>query len=391
MDVNIVASTKVGYKADKEELDKFGGISAGICYSKNGFESLLNEESEATQKRIERTKNGGHHSVYGHGEISLILEGVPKALAMFLNNEKEYNTSERSARYTKMKLQGEEEEIYNKWVSIFKDKITSRYAGVAPNFFTERKITTLAQENARYLISVFTLTTLEYTTSYRQLNYIYGFMQKEIHRENPTAFDIMLRPHFAEFCEKLRELNLIDERLQENGKNREFSLIDRENTPLVKYFGDVYATSYKGSFAELAQAQRHRTIDYSFKFTDESFFIPPIIKDDENLVKEWLNDCAKQYNTFPQGMLLEIEERGTYRNFILKMQERLCSCAQLEINKQTLETLKEYKQALLASNHPRYAELKDFNASRCTFQEKYRFDCKTPCGFKEGVLGEREI
>ena len=391
MEVNIVASTKVGFKADKEELDRFGGISAGICYSPNGFESLLNEKRESTEKRIERTKNSGHHSVYGHGEISLILEGVPKALAMFLNNEKEYNTSERSARYTKMKLQGEEEEIYNKWVGIFKDKITERYAGVAPNFFTERKITTLAQENARYLISVFTLTTLEYTTSYRQLNYLYGFMQKEIHRENPLTFDKMIRPYFIEFCEKLKQLNLIDERLQNNGKGREFSLIDRDGTPITKYFGDVYATSYKGSFAQLAQAQRHRTIDYSFKFTGESFFIPPIIKDDEKLVKEWLNDCAKQYNVFPQGMLVEIEERGTYKNFILKMQERLCSCAQLEISKQTLETLREYKQALCVSKHPRYEELKDFNASRCTFPDKYKFDCKTPCGFYDGITGEREI
>ena len=35
-------------------------------------------------------------------------------MAMILNNEKEYNTSEKSARYTKMKPSEEEEKLYNK-------------------------------------------------------------------------------------------------------------------------------------------------------------------------------------------------------------------------------------------------------------------------------------
>lgn len=389
MNLDVIASTKAGYKADKEELDRFGGISAGVCYSANGFESLLNEPQEKTMARVERTKTSGHHSVFGHGEVSLVIEGVPKALAMFLNNEKEYNTSERSARYTKMAMTDEEEALYEKWMAIFTEKIKARYAGVAPEFFTERKIKTLAQENARYLISVFTRTTLEYTTSYRQLNYLYGFMQKEIARENPTEFDKMLRPHFAEFCEKLEALNLVDERLAENGKGREFSLIDRGNAPVTKYYGDVYSTSYDASFAYLAQAQRHRTIDYSFKFDGEKFFVPPILKDDKNLVAEWLKDCHSRY--FPQGMLLKVEERGTYKNFILKMQERLCSCAQLEINQKTLEVLKEYTTALRASNHPKYEELKEFQGSRCTFPNNYRYNCTTPCHFKDGVTGEREI
>lgn len=393
MEVKIIGSTKLNYQANKAELDDFGGKSAGICYSEKPFENLLNEKPETTAKRIERTKNGGHHSVYGHSEINLLLEGVPKALAMYLNNEHEYNTSERSARYTEMPLTGEEQALYEKWVQIFTNKIHDRYDGVAPDWFTERKIKSLAQENARYLISVFTPTTMLYSTSYRQINYIYGFIQKELKRTELTDFDKMMRPYFAQFSKCLEATGYIDERLQLDSKGREFSLIDRDSDEMQEYFGDVYATSYMGSFAQLAQAQRHRTIDYKFKFFDgDYYFIPPIIKDERLLVCEWIQDCQKQRSKFPQGLLLNIEEQGTYANFILKMQERLCTCAQLEINKQTKATLIKYISALKLASHPKAEKLEEFShGSRCTFPENYRFDCKARCGFAEGITGERLI
>lgn len=393
MEVKVIGTSNLNYQASKRELDLSGGKSAGICYSKNPFEHLLNESEETTEKRIERTKNGGHDSVYGHSEINLIIEGAPKALAMYLNNEHEYNTSERSARYTKMSLTGEEQALYDEWVEIFKNKIISKYQQKAPDFINERKINSLAQENARYLISVFTPTTMEYSTSYRQLNYIYGFMQKELRRENPTEFDRLMRPYFKEFCEGLEKTGYIDERLSDDKKGREFTLIDRSPYPTQEHFGDVYSTSYQGSFAQLAQAQRHRTIYYSFKFENkDNYFIPPMIKDDYKLVEKWLSDCNKQRGVFPQGLLLNIQEKGTYENFILKMQERLCSCAQLEINLQTKSTLLKYIKALKLSGHPRATELEQFSkGSRCTFPGKYKFDCKSRCNFSDGIIGEREI
>ncbi len=393
MEVKVIGSTKLDYQASKAELDDFGGKSAGICYSEKPFENLLNEKPETTAKRIDRTKNSGHHSVYGHSEINLVLEGVPKALAMYLNNEHEYNTSERSARYTEMPLTGEEQKLYDKWVDIFTNKIHNKYDGVAPDWFTDRKIKSLSQENARYLISVFTPTTMLYSTSYRQLNYIYGFIQKELKRTKITDFDKMMRPYFAQFCKCLEETGYIDEKLQNDGKGREFSLIDRDSDEMQEYFGDVYATSYMGSFAQLAQAQRHRTIDYKFKFSSEdNYFIPPIIKDDQHLVCEWLKDCQKQRSKFPQGLLLNIEEQGTYANFILKMQERLCACAQLEINKQTKETLMKYIASLKLISHPKAQKLEQFSrGSRCTFPDEYKFDCQAKCGFADGITGERLI
>ena len=39
-----------------------------------------------------------------------------------LNNEHEYNTSEKSARYTKMQPSEKEQLLYDKWVLLFEKK-----------------------------------------------------------------------------------------------------------------------------------------------------------------------------------------------------------------------------------------------------------------------------
>lgn len=56
MEVKVIGTSNLNYQASKRELDLSGGKSAGICYSKNPFEHLLNESEETTEKRIERTK-----------------------------------------------------------------------------------------------------------------------------------------------------------------------------------------------------------------------------------------------------------------------------------------------------------------------------------------------
>ena len=72
---------------------------------------------------------------------------------MILNNEKVYNTSEKSARYTKMQPSKEEKELYEKWIEIYKEICIS--AKISKNR-RKKGSEKLAQENARYLISVFT-------------------------------------------------------------------------------------------------------------------------------------------------------------------------------------------------------------------------------------------
>ena len=110
---------------DKEDSILLSGKVAGVCYDKEGFNHLKDEDTSKTNRRVDMTLNNGHHSVYDHNSISLNITGIPKILAMVINNEKQYTTSEKSARYTKVVkddtiISSREEELYNKWIEIFK-------------------------------------------------------------------------------------------------------------------------------------------------------------------------------------------------------------------------------------------------------------------------------
>ena len=85
----------------KEDAILFSGKAAGICYMPDTLDVLFSEDTEKTLKRAKRTLISGHHSVFDHPIYHLALEDIPKILAMILNNEKMYTTSEKSARYTK--------------------------------------------------------------------------------------------------------------------------------------------------------------------------------------------------------------------------------------------------------------------------------------------------
>ena len=92
---------------DKEKAINLSGKIAGVCYDREGFNHLVNEPAEKTNRRIDMTLNNGHHSVYDHINISFNLQNVPKMLAMVLNNEHQYTTSEKSARYTPVEVSGD--------------------------------------------------------------------------------------------------------------------------------------------------------------------------------------------------------------------------------------------------------------------------------------------
>ena len=105
------------------------------------------------------------------------------------------------------------------------------------------------------------------------------------------------------------------------------------------------------------------------------------------MVDEWKTDLYRVKNNLPQGTLVNINERGTYENFVLKLKERLCSCAQLEIDNKTRELLLKYYNA--TTNEDIKNDIKArLMGSRCTFKD---FTCETPCGFADGIKGERDI
>ena len=391
MKISVIASKKPQYIANKDEFENLSGHCAGVCYMQDNFDKILEEEASKTARRIKQTKMSGHHSVYDHPTVSLYLEDIPKALAIVLNNEKQYTTSEKSARYTKMILKDDEQKLYDKWLDIFKKLIKKDYQQKYPSYFTDLKVEKLAQENARYLISIFTPTSMVYSTTYRQLNNIFHMMQNEINKEEEkqNEFYKLLKPAMQDFCEAiLKTTPYIDENINSNSKRKKLSLI--KNDKIFSYFGDVYSINYNSSFAYFAQAQRHRTINYNINLLDKpQFYVPPILKNHNDLVEEWERDCQKQTKEFPQGMLISINEMGVFDDFVLKMMERKCSFAQLEINQQTNQILKEYVEGLEKINHPRAEEMKKYQkGARCTFEN---FKCTAPCGFIEGINETRQI
>ncbi len=371
MNIKVIASTKVGYVLPKEEAVDFSGKSAGICYLPDTVETLFAEAPEKTNKRASGNIKSGHHSVFGHPTYNLCLEGIPKILAMILNNEKIYNTSEKSARYTHMQPSPQEKELYEKWIEIFKTQISLKY----PNF-DEKRVLKLAQENARYLISVFTpATVMEYTVNFGQLNYIINWAKDYIENSNKDAFSLKLKEVFKEFLKAMPDLEV--EGLDSRTKNRSFALFAQRKTR-AEEFGENYCTTYLASFAQLAQAQRHRTLAYEMTLLDNAqYYVPPIIRNTE-LEQKWLKDISSLEEFFPQGMLVQVNERGTIENFVLKCMERLCGAAQLEIMEQTQQTMQKYLEA--TKNKPElYNYLLQYSkGARCTFPG---WKCNSPCIF----------
>lgn len=378
---------------NRKEAVQLCGKIAGVCYDKEGFNHIVHEEEEKTMRRVAMTLNIGHHSVYDHINISLNLQNIPKILAMVLNNEHQYTTSEKSARYTPIvRTEGsiitcEEERLYNKWIDIFKIKIKESYGSI----YNDSKIQKLAQENARYLVTVFVPTTLIYSTSLRQINYIASWMEDYIKvSDQRDSFQNKLAQSMKEFVQQLSDRDILVEELMTNEKERKLSLFGTNIAKRLEYFGSAYVTNYKGSFVQVAQAQRHRTLDYQIELLPEKqYFIPPIIEGDKVLVEEWLQDMQIVKEVSPQGELVEINEIGKYEDFILKCKERLCSAAQLEIMRQTKTTLLKYKKALEETNHPLAEDIQKYaHGARCTFPD---YTCASICNFEEGKKLTRRI
>ena len=392
MDIKIVASTKENYQGTKEEFDSLAGHGAGVCYLADTMETLINEPKEKTERRVGLIKSSRHLSPFDHSFITLQIRDIPKIVAMALNNEQFYVTNEKSARYTKMVLTPEEQAYYDKWLDIFQAEMRERCQPEDPKWYNDKRILKLAQENARYLTSVFTPTTMWYTLSYRQFNILYTLIKDESVRLSgkEDAFSQRLAKGFGDFAEMLAGLkdpngvSYLDEGLTNNAKHRRLSLL--LDKPFERCFGDFYSSSYKGSFAEYAQTERHRTLSYGITMLENpEFYIPPILKAKPELVQRWQRDCFALKSNFPQGMLVMISEGGRFEKFLEKVDERNCSQAQLEIDHQTADTLRQMYVAYSAKGDDEKVELlkPHLKGSRCLAG----YPCSSPCGFKKGILG----
>lgn len=377
MKIRVIGSTC----KSKGEAIKFCGRAAGICYMPHSFNELEHEKESKTLARARGTLTSGHHSVYDHAVYNLLFEGIPKILAMFLNNEKMYTTSEKSARYTKMESGGEDFALYQKWKEKLEETIKAEHSKKFLKFYESEKrvakvIEKLAMENARYMLSVFTPTMMLYTASLRQINYLIRCMEKFIEERNKTAFERAIAEAMKDFLSEVPE-EIVIEGLNADSKGKEFSLLVEEDKS-EDYFGYVYSMHYKGSLAQIAQAQRHRTLGYEIsELSDFEAYVPPILVRED--VEEWKRDMESVSKLYPQGSMVSIHEFGSYDKFLLKCYERICGCAQLEIEMQSRATLERYHEEV-----PNLVTSEYLRGARCTFPH---FKCSNPCVWgAKGVL-----
>ena len=391
MEVNLIACTNV-LDNDKVHFNKndalnFGAKMAGVCYLSKPFNELMNEPIDKTQKRMKQTLLSGHHSVYDHYKLTFEFSNIPKILAMILNNEKDYSTSEKSARYTKYKdLSEPSKTLYFKWKSKLRYIIFQKYPFLYDNTKEDDKaylkIDKLAQENARYFVSVFEpTTTMAYSVSLRQLNYIIYMMnlyiknhqdEKDINNSSSQKFNKLLISYLKEFVSLLNDYVVKD--LIPKGKNRSLSLFgDTRYNNIKDVFSYVYQTSFKASFACEAQNQRHRS-ETTFIYIPEDFefYIPEILEGID--ITEWLNDAKSMQNLFPQGQLIKIVQCGNLDTLMLKARERICGQAQLEIMRHQYDIIQKF---IINSEYGQI--LKDYtnnSSARCLFKHTY---CNAPC------------
>ncbi len=393
MEISVIATTHPDHQTPKKELDRFGGMAAGVCYMAHDFATLRAEDETKTFRRADLTKTNGHHSVYDHATITLYLHCIPRILEGMLDNERYMVSSVKSGRYTLHPLPEDEQALYDKWQTTFADLIRETYQADYPQYFTDNKIKKLAMENARYLTSCFTMVSMLHTVSYRQLNYLYGFFSdyaaKIANSKNP--FEKKLHPYIVEFVKQLKSTGYIDEVLMQNGKGRQVSMF-RER-PVQEYFGDVYATNFRCSFAVYMHLNRHRTLKYYMKTPsvpkDLEFYVPEIIADKPDLRAAWLADLDSLRDRYPQAMLVDVSEMGNLEDFVLKAIERKCSSVLLETTRVVNAVLSKYQDALTAAGHEGAKTLATMQkGAKCTFPN---FKCPSPCGFALGVNEKRKI
>lgn len=390
------------------DLTLLSGKAAGVCYMPDDYFEDGVQNVDKALKRAAGNSKSGHHSVYDHGHITFVIK-TNKMMCMILNSLGVYATSEKSARYTKMQPETELElQLYEKWRSKIQTLILSKYPDTDDDILSKRlckrmgieeskavingscshikddeyleaelnelkKSETLpsfklAQENARYMISIFTPTTIEYTISFRQTFLTLDYMYKlAANLDNASdTFSKKLLPYINEFVREFEKV--IGEIKLHDNKNQNFRFLEAQHVgelikdnkpgmtfvpftdleqrlrPKKQVIGDSYTLVYYGSLAMLAQAQRHRTLRYTMLLRDTEafgygFYTPEIVKD-AGLEDEWQEDIISVAYCIPQGTIVRITEQGLFEDFALKCKERMCGRAQLEVMKSTTDSVK---------------------------------------------------
>lgn len=397
MEVKVINHTIDKLTGEQSELSLseqaviLAGREAGICYGSDNYFSNAIKNMDTALKRAQTIIKSGHHSPFDHYSIGLEIIGIPKILVMLINSVEFYTTSEKSARYTVMHPDTDKEQIiYNKWTEKFQEIITAEYPDIVG-----KDCEKLALENARYMISVFTPTSMGYTTTFRQLSYMANWLSDLVPMliKSDDAFNSKLAIHCAELRDHFIKLTggIVKSKTDEafTFLRKQYGKDDWKQPDKI---GEVYQLSYLGSFASLAQAHRHRTIHYEMEFNASSnygCYIPLIIRNNEELCNEWISDFESIKGSFPQCTLVKIVEQGIAKDFLGKCYERLCGRAQLEIAQQTKKSIQKFienKQELTEYNQKKF-EAFMHNGEVCAKCGVEGYTCTEPCrwGVKLGL------
>lgn len=367
-------------------LTLLSGKFGGTCYAKEGYATIRMQPEEKAFRRAEETAKRGHHSVFQHGVVNMEIV-CPKIIAMLLNSIGVSNTSEKSARYTRMAPDTvDEERLYQKWHDVIVRQIVRRYG----ERLTERMMDKLAYENARYMISVFCETSMVYSLPFRNIFYVMDWIERM--RQNLSQMDGGFNKRLYEELGFLQQgfAGVVGTQRFHDTKNEYFRFMPVQATgeyddDNVEYYGDVYTAKFLASFAQVAQEQRHRTTRVKINFSGKNpaefgFFLPPILEGTE-YEKEWFADIGSIGDIYPQGMLVSVTEQGLFEDFALKCKERMCGLAQLEImqlSRQILERFAANQDKLSGANRKRLGQMmkNGMPCARCGYAD---FTCREGC------------
>ncbi len=374
----------------RDDVTSYCGKALGMCYEQDNFDQIMNEPAEVSTKRAMGCIKSGHHSGFEHAKYTFVIEGLPKMLAMVLNNQRKYATSEKSGRYTVLDVKDEVEiALRKKWQDRFYEILHAKYYDDFYKFYTrptrtsektkelaETAIKKKAQENSRLITSVFAPTKMLYSVDIRQLSYLRFEMKKFFEEAPGTPYYETLKEWMQEFIDETETYGMEEVGLNPAAKGVRLPLFAE---PSEEEYGVNYSMTDMVTFATYAQNQRHRTVKCTMQIPETPiYFVPEFIKDNPEYVEEWLADMKSRTtdSDFPQGMMVIMNEKGDYQDFIQKTYERLCGQAQWEIMSVTKAQLERY---LANTTSPEVkAALQKINCgARCM----YGFKCTNPCVF----------
>ncbi len=365
--------------------------SARTCYSAKGI--ITPEESKNWKRKphlLESIFKSGHHTTLQHTHITMLISGVSRHLVWrVLHSHSFYNSEQVSQRYAKMNLENvsipkkadsmrwqkfytERFNDYEKLIELLIPKIES----ILPKFKKQTAIKK-AQELARYLLpqgtqaylyhTVNILTILRYISLCYSLPEIIDEVQDfaKLLEKNLLELDENLKP-LIDFAKKQKVYFPKIDIEKYRKKGIVFDVVGDFDIELNNNYSGILRTSqlvfdeaviggfssyYKLSLSADAQNQRHRRT-FAVRpllqdYFQEDFYIPPIIKENRDILDFYINSVKKSYLFFNQGIheigfseaiyalpnshLIEIVTREDWASFHHKSQMRLCYNAQQEI------------------------------------------------------------